>query len=67
MRLSVPESPPEVDPPRVTAEDIAEAVVQARGSMAVFDSGSRVGPKDMRPLCSRIASGMSDLLGSVGL
>ena len=35
--------------------------------MAVFDSGSRIGPKDMRPMCSRIADGMADLFGSVGL
>ena len=67
IRLSVPTEPPEVEKARVTEDDIAAAVVQAKGSMAVFDSGSRIGPKDMRPLCSRLADGIADLLGSVGL
>lgn len=67
VRLSLPDSPPDVEKPRVTEEEIAEAVVQAKGSMAVFDSGSKIGPKDMRPMCSRIAGGMADLFGSVGL
>ena len=67
IRLTLPAEPPEVEKARVTEEDIASAVVQAKGSMAVFDSGSRIGPKDMRPMCSRIADGMADLFGSVGL
>lgn len=58
---------PERVRPSIGEADVAEAVVQAKGAMAVFDAGRTKAPRDIRPLCSRLADGMADLFGGVGL
>ena len=67
IRLSVPDDPASMPRPRMTEDDIASAVVQAKGAMATFDAGRAKAPKDLRPLCSKMADGMADLFGKVGL
>ena len=67
IRLSAVSEPPERVKASITEDDIARSVVQAKGSMAVFDSARKKGPKDMRPMCARLADGMADLFRGVGL
>ncbi len=52
---------------RMTSDDVASAVVQAKGAMSAFDAGRTMAPRDLRPLCSKLAEGMFDLFGKVGL
>lgn len=67
IRLRGDSEPPKRIEKSLSEDDIALAVVQARGSMAVFDSARKLGPKDMRAMCAKLADGMSDLFGVVGL
>lgn len=67
MRLGIDQAPPEPVSARITEKDISRAVVVAKGALAVFDSGRDRAPRELRPLCARLADGLSDLLGGVGL
>ena len=67
MRLDVDQAPPEPVSGRITERDISSAVVAAKGALAVFDSGRDRAPRELRPLCARLADGLSELLGGVGL
>lgn len=67
MRLSQPTEPPKKVHARICEDDVAAAVVQAKGAASVFDAGRRSAPKDVRALCSKLADGMYALFDSVGI
>lgn len=61
----VPAVPPA--PRHVSGDDLAGAVLQARGAQATFDAGRRSGPPTLRPMCDRIAEGIGRVLDREGL
>lgn len=60
---------PDVAPaPRaVTGDDLAAAVLQARGAERAFEAGRKHGPETLRPMCGRIADGIGRVLDREGL
>ena len=53
--------------PEVTEDDIAGAVVQLDGCRSTFEAGSHLAPVRVRPMCSRMADGLRDLMDGEGL
>ena len=53
--------------PSISEDDIAGAVVQLDGCRSTFEAGSHHGPVRVRPMCSRMADGLRDLMDGEGL
>lgn len=51
----------------VTGDDLAAAVLQARGAERAFEAGRKHGPETLRPMCGRIAEGIGRVLDREGL
>lgn len=51
----------------VTADDLAVAVVQARGAQCVFTAGRDHGPETLRAMSGRVADGIGRALDREGL
>lgn len=58
---------PEASRLRMSDEEIAAAVLQARGAAAMFDAASVRGPVEKRPLCRLLADAIDGALREVGL
>lgn len=67
VRLTLPEQAPKRQRSSVGEDEIAQAVAQVRGSLAVFDSGARKGPDELRPLCCLLTARIASALQEVGL
>ena len=69
LRLSPNGVPLDEEPSRspLTDDDIARAVLQARGSAAMLDAASARGPVDKRELCRFLSESINGALRKVGL